>query len=552
MVQASKSSISWGDSSQQMSKWEHLKQIEASTGARIERIASHVTGYHTPFPYIAASVFAVVFIIVGVEVYIGYLSSKKNATSKRLRELTKLREASVRADSLNRPAEAPAKLAIPWSGLSSPGLGPIPDKKSNKSKSPGSAGSAAAVAATRADSSSPSTRLFSNSESNSTPVKAAGAGVDAAGASNQNGMVTPSPASSVFSSATNTPDLKAVRSEEKKRGDSGYRMRKVDEFLKQITGIGLGCRRQKVAGTPPTPRNKCLKLRADGLLYFYSETFKVKRAFYSEETWDLRELTAAVEGDPYLGEVYLEFTHKHTRKHTMLRVCVEDTRERRNCIKQFEELISQMRTHPEWVLKICRDNSAVLEGDSGTSTATNGSPRLASPSPGKQAVPPRAVSVPDGLIDHSPRDPSSPNTARTILDGIDDDDSYDGSNTGQTKTYQVSYKTNFHEWINKELLSLITHEGLDHLIRVHRERQDLIRVLETHFRRKYNKPIVVVNHADFADQLQRIYRIYNKDKIPEIPKMVEHFKGKEHYLLETIIERYEVAEQHMPLFGAER
>jgi hypothetical protein len=471
----------------------------------MEQFAGRVVGHAVTFPYIAGTMCAILLTFIAAELYVAHLG-KKNKGLHRLHDLVEAKEASNR---IAHPAEAPASMT-----LTRPFAKPAKPARGSSIKS---------------------------LASNISPSAAGGGG---GGVSNTNTQTISTPTKLInFNTGknSNTP------------GASTSKMNKVDQFLQKLAGPGLLCKRQKVAGTPPPARGKCFKIKSNGLLYFYSETFKVKRTLYGDETWDLRDLCSACEGDPYLGEVYLDFKNKYTLKHTILRLCFDETRDRRNCITNFEIISQHMQTHPEWILKNVRE---YVNGTT-SSESNNNSPRgpltpqanasytMVTPvTNGSSNSIVRSISLPDGVIDHSPRMRSPPRTP------IPDTGNGDVEYHPEPQTYSVNYKTNFHEWLTKELLLLIKHENLEHHIKLHRERLDLIQVLETHYRKKSNKPIVNVSR-NFIEQLKAIYSKYNPEKITEIPKMSVHFEGKEKYLLEQILERYEVPDEDLFLFGVD-
>ena len=74
--------------------------------------------------------------------------------------------------------------------------------------------------------------------------------------------------------------------------------------------------------------------------------------------------------------------------------------------------------------------------------------------------------------------------------------------------------------------------------------------METHYRIKSKKPIVSVS-LNFEEQLTNIYKLYNRQKLSEIPKMIEHFENesKKKYLLESMLEKYDISDEHLHLFG---
>ena len=102
-------------------------------------------------------------------------------------------------------------------------------------------------------------------------------------------------------------------------------------------------------------------------------------------------------------------------------------------------------------------------------------------------------------------------------------------------------------------MAAVSAEGLEDKAKGHRERQDLIKLLEAHYRRigraLAKQPIVSVKQ-DFEGQLRAIYEEYNPDKIKDIPMILEHFKGQERHLLEQLHIKYDIQEHHHHLIGA--
>jgi len=310
----------------------------------------------------------------------------------------------------------------------------------------------------------------------------------------------------------------------------------IDEFVKQLVSTGLECRKQKVAGAPPTPaseRVKCLKIKSDGQLYFYSETFKVRRIWSTDETWHVEELNNAVEGNKAMGEVFLEFVHPHTLKSKIICILIDDPRQRKVTIQQFNDVARAAATSPEWLRKLIRD----IYYD----TSPHSTPGLGAATPGASASKSKTFSnghTPSGT-------PGTPSGIASI--GSNFDSSSPASPTAATVS--INSNTNFHDWTDKEMVALVKSEKLNGEIAVTKERQDLIRVLETHWRTKQGRPNVNVNFDDFQSQLVAIYTRFNPEKLPEIPKLVAHFEGKEKYLLETIVSKYAVQEEDLHLFG---
>jgi len=303
----------------------------------------------------------------------------------------------------------------------------------------------------------------------------------------------------------------------------------VDEFIKQLVSTGLDCRKQKVAGQPSTPaseRAKCLKMKSDGQLYFHSETFKVRRIWSSDETWRVEDLNNAVEGSKAMGEIFLEFVHPHSLKSKIICILIDDARQRKMTIQQFNDLARCAATSPEWLRKTIVD---IYKNT--TRTSPGSSPSTPSISAGKSIS--------------SSSTPGGGGGGSSIGSYIDSS----SPASSAAAAVSVNSNTNFHDWTDKELIALIKSEKLDNDIIRSRERQDLIRVLETQCRTKQGKPSVNVNFKDFQSQLVAIYTRFNPDKVPEIPKMAAHFQGQEKYLLETIISKYKVQEEDLYLFG---
>ena len=77
----------------------------------------------------------------------------------------------------------------------------------------------------------------------------------------------------------------------------------------------------------------------------------MKRLFYSDETWNIDDLQGALEGDPKIGEVYIEFKEKFTDKQIILTITISDPKERKKIIKNFNNLSNYIKSHPQWILK---------------------------------------------------------------------------------------------------------------------------------------------------------------------------------------------------------
>ncbi len=315
----------------------------------------------------------------------------------------------------------------------------------------------------------------------------------------------------------------------------------VETFLRQLVTLGLECRKQKVAGTSPNPKatgdkNKSLRMKADGKLYFHHDGFKFFRMFHADELWDVRELASAVEGESVPGEVYLEFINPHSLKSRILSIFIDNHRYRKIVVEQFNDLVSNISSHPDWIFDVIRQSAST------TGTKSGLAPTSPSFSEAGQSSPAAKVSVTHSSVRGSIGGGSS-----KLFMGVD------ASNpVSFADPYIVNEHTNFHEWMNKELMALILREGIEHEVRVNKDRQDLIRVLETHMRIKAGKPIVKVNYADFEGQLRAIYQRFNPTKIAEIPKMVGYYQGKEKYILEAILDKYAggMTKADLPLFGA--
>ena len=93
-----------------------------------------------------------------------------------------------------------------------------------------------------------------------------------------------------------------------------------------------------------------------------------------------------------------------------------------------------------------------------------------------------------------------------------------GTGADGTTYKQPSYdlNTDFHTFTNKELKQAILTEGLEDSAKGHRERQELISILEKHYSklaRVMNNQPVVKTKEDFEGQLRDIYQHYNPSKM---------------------------------------
>ena len=446
-----------------------------------------------PTTKLSISLLAISVTIIFVELYISNLKAKKIQAADRLAELA---NQAVGSDA--KHAAKVSEIAGDSARVDASAAPTTPSPKTDRSKRGMTAGAGDAPM---------------------TPVQS--------GRGNVNGTSSPS----AGSEAGGTPS-----STEKKQTKL-----QVDEFIKQLVSTGLECRKQKVAGQPPTPaseRAKCLRMKSDGHLYFYSETFKVRRIWSADEMWQVEELSNAVEGDKEMGEVFLEFVNPHTLKSKIICILIDGTRHRRLVTHQFNDLARCAATSPELLRKTVHDVYYTVS----------------SPSPNK-ALPTQSPSSNDK---HASPGPSTSTSTSPNQQG--NNVSFEGGSVGSNidnlstasptaTTVNINSNTNFHDWTNREMLSLIKSEGLHKDVASSCERHDLIRVLETHWRTKQGKPLVNVNFSNFQAQLVSIYRRFNPEKIPEIPKMASHFEGQEKYLLETIIAKYNVLETDLHLFG---
>jgi len=448
-----------------------------------------------PTTKLSISLLAISVTIIFVELYISNLKAKKRQAVDRLAELA---NQAVGSDA--KHTAKVSEIAGDTARVDASAAPTTPSPKTDRSKRGMAAGAGDAPM---------------------TPVQS--------GRGNVNGTSSPSAGSDAYGTPSST---------EKKQTKLS-----VDEFIKQLVTTGLECRKQKVAGLPPTPasdRAKCLKMKSDGHLYFYSETFKVRRIWSADEMWQVEELSNAVEGDKELGEVFLEFINPHALKSKIICILIDGTRQRRLVTQQFNDLARCAATRTELFRKIVHDIYYTSS----------------SPSPNKA---PATPSSNDKHVSVSPG-PSTSTSTSASPNQQGNNISFEGGSVGSSidnlsaasptaATVKINSNTNFHDWTNREMLSLIKSEGLHKDVASSCERHDLIRVLETHWRTKQGKPLVNVNFSNFQAQLVSIYRRFNPEKIPEIPKMASHFEGQEKYLLETIIAKYNVLETDLHLFG---
>jgi hypothetical protein len=360
----------------------------------------------------------------------------------------------------------------------------------------------------------------------------------------------------------------------------------LEQFLYDLNSHGITVKRIKNAdGQSPTPSKiKNLRIRPDGDLYFYTETFKVRSLVVSPETWSVKELVSCLEGDATLGEIYLEF-HAPKNAVRIMRIMVPDDVERVYIIKAFSDIVEAMVTHPEWVmdtLKKAEEHESEMRNgiESGPSSAAS-SPRAAaapvtatpakmSPTRKQEAAaaavaPPAHQQAHTSQLLRSPiktparspdrRDKSSASSSASALRGgakIPNSPEL-FSSPGVVKTPVYDLNVDFHTFTNKELKSAILYEGLENHAKAHRERQDLIKILEGHYyqiSRAMNREPIVTVKTDFEAQLRDIYEHYNPQKLPEVPRILEHFKGKEEHLLEQLYLKYDIKEHHHHLLGA--
>lgn len=351
-------------------------------------------------------------------------------------------------------------------------------------------------------------------------------------------------------------------------------------FLTELYREGITVKRVKGQdGNSPTPSKiKNLRIRAgDGELYFHSPTYKLKHLVISPETWSIKDLVSCMEGDASLGEIYLEFQHakKNTR---ILRIMVPDDVEREYYIKAFSDVIEALVTHPVWVFDTLKhaeylelqhqadierspiSGSAAPLGTTTTGTLAGGGP--VTPQKMERSPPPprptmRVTEHPHGMSPllrspiKTPDRVGKPQTGTSTGTGTGTISSPNGTKY-KVPTYDLH--TNFHTFTNKELKEAIRIEGLEELAKGHRERQELVQILERHYvkiLRAFNNVPVVQTHEDFEAQLRAIYEVYNPAKIKKIPGILEHFKGKEEHLLEQLYLKYDIKPHHHHLLGHE-
>jgi hypothetical protein len=350
----------------------------------------------------------------------------------------------------------------------------------------------------------------------------------------------------------------------------------LEKFLVDLHIHGLRVKRVKGQGesASPTKKTKYLRIASDGDLFFHTEGFKLKKLVVSGDRWPISALLSCLEGDANLGEVYLEF-HVPRKRNEVLRIIVIDDAERGYVIKAFNDIVQALTTHPHVIYDTCLNAEKIAsQGEGGlvdiNSSAVLGSTASkASMSPVTPQKMDRTPPGPGGAGDkYSPgkspllrspiNTPGRPGNAAQAL--ASPSSSEPGIADGKKLSKdgppppRFNLNTNFHLFSNKDLVAAVKAEGLGDKARGHRERQELIKILEAHYRRVgralAKQPIVRVKR-DFEVQLREIYEEYNPDKIKDIPLIVEHFKGQEEHLLEQLHLKYDIQEHHHHLIGAE-
>ena len=93
----------------------------------------------------------------------------------------------------------------------------------------------------------------------------------------------------------------------------------------------------------------------------------------------------------------------------------------------------------------------------------------------------------------------------------------------------------------------IKQEHLDDSVVGQRDRHDLIKALAVHYKNKNRSacglPVVEVKE-DFYNQIRVIYEQIKPEKVKDIPEILEIWKGREDQLLEELIHKYDIKEEH--------
>lgn len=347
------------------------------------------------------------------------------------------------------------------------------------------------------------------------------------------------------------------------------------QFLTDLHNHGITVKRVKGPdGASPTPSKiKNLRIRTDGELYFHTETFKMKHFVVSPETWSIKDLVSCIEGDATMGEIYLEFQHPK-KAARILRIIVPDEVERIYIIKAFCDVIEAYETHRVWIFDTLK-HAEYLEQQHKANVERSPGPDSVPPSgtgasvmggghvtPQKmERTPPPGLEHPHGMSPLLRSPIKTPNRVGRMPDQVGSTSSTAAAAANITSPGGTTYKepvhdlnTDFHTFTNKELKQAVVAEGLEKEAKGHRERLDLISILEKHYSklaRVMNNQPVVKTKENFESQLREIYTHYNPSKIDKIPGILEHFKGKEEHLLEQLYLKYDIKSHHHHLLGAD-
>ena len=322
----------------------------------------------------------------------------------------------------------------------------------------------------------------------------------------------------------------------------------------------------------------------------------MKRIVISAEKWPINTLISCLEGDANLGEVYLEFQAPRKPKE-ILRIIVIDDTERKYIIKAFNDIVQALDSHPHIIYDTCLNAEKIAAaGEEGLydvnspavldSTANKASFSPVTPQKMERTPPGLGGFTGGGGVNDSNNGgnltPGGSNSKSPLLRSPIKTPKGTAGSLGQASAAQVAasgsplygntgpntdgkrakgstagpifdLNTNFHLFSNKDLVAAVKAERLEDKARGHRERQELIKILEAHYRRigraLAKQPIVSVK-SDFEQQLRDIYEHYNPDKIKDIPMIMEHFKGQEEHLLEQLHLKYDIQEANHHLIGA--
>ena len=234
--------------------------------------------------------------------------------------------------------------------------------------------------------------------------------------------------------------------------------------------------------------------------------------------------------------------------HKFCRFVVEEEKQRAYIVSAFQKLIEQLQHELEHVMKIVAD---CCDGNPPTNAK------------GSQGVP---AAFPQFPALNSPSTPSKDKDKEKssnlrILTG-----SNEGGGGGASRS--MSYKgnsnidmsapvtpgkgkydsdTDLHSLTVKELNHAIKQERMEDYVIGHPDRLDIIKALEVHYKNKNRSacglPVVEVRE-DFYNQVKEIYSQIKPEKIDSIPEILEIWKGREDQLLEELINKYDIKEEH--------